>query len=71
MVTRLPEPTDRHVGMRVRARRMMLGLSQENLADGVGLTFQQIQKYEKGTNRISASRLQAFAGILQVVCTEN
>jgi transcriptional regulator with XRE-family HTH domain len=71
MVTRLPEPTDKHVGMGVRARRMMLGLSQENLADGVGLTFQQIQKYEKGTNRISASRLQAFAGILQVVCTEN
>src|SRR5476651_1741439 len=61
-----PQPTDKHVGARVRMRRMMLGLSQENLANHVGLTFQQIQKYEKGTNRIGAGRLQEFSGILRV-----
>jgi transcriptional regulator with XRE-family HTH domain len=61
-----PEPTDKHVGARVRMRRMMLGLSQTKLADAVGLTFQQIQKYEKGANRIGAGRLQEFSGILQV-----
>jgi DNA-binding XRE family transcriptional regulator len=59
-MTKIPNPTDKYVGSRVRMRRMMLGLSQEKLADGLGLTFQQIQKYEKGTNRISASRLQAY-----------
>jgi transcriptional regulator with XRE-family HTH domain len=54
------------VGARVRMRRLMLGLSQEKLADGLGLTFQQVQKYEKGTNRIGASRLQQIANILKV-----
>ncbi|AMN42204.1 transcriptional regulator, XRE family [Rhodoplanes sp. Z2-YC6860] len=61
-----PSPTDKHVGARVRMRRLMLGLSQEKLADGLGLTFQQVQKYEKGTNRIGASRLQQIANILKV-----
>ena len=61
-----PNPTDKHVGSRVRMRRMMLGMSQEKLGDGLGLTFQQVQKYEKGTNRIGASRLQHISRILQV-----
>jgi transcriptional regulator with XRE-family HTH domain len=61
-----PHPTDAHVGKRVRMRRMMLDLSQTDLADGLGVTFQQVQKYEKGTNRISASRLQRISQILQV-----
>jgi transcriptional regulator with XRE-family HTH domain len=61
-----PNPIDKHVGSRVRMRRMMLGMSQTNLADAFGLTFQQVQKYEKGTNRISASRLQQTAHVLQV-----
>ena len=62
-----PEPTDVHVGRRVRMRRMMLGMSQEKLGDALGITFQQVQKYEKGTNRISASRLQRTAEVLQVL----
>ena len=66
MFTKSPSPTDRHVGARVRMRRMMLGMSQTKLGDAVGLTFQQVQKYEKGTNRIGASRLQQIAYILQV-----
>ena len=57
---------DRHVGSRVRMRRMMLDLSQEKLGDALGLTFQQVQKYENGTNRISASRLQHISQILRV-----
>jgi len=61
-----PNPIDRHVGSRVRMRRMMLSMSQEKLGDALGLTFQQVQKYEKGTNRIGASRLQQIAHILQV-----
>jgi transcriptional regulator with XRE-family HTH domain len=61
-----PNPTDKHVGSRVRMRRMMLGMSQEKLGDSLGLTFQQVQKYEKGTNRIGASRLQQISNILQV-----
>ncbi len=61
-----PNPIDKHVGSRVRMRRMMLGMSQEKLGDALGLTFQQVQKYEKGTNRIGASRLQQIAQILQV-----
>ena len=61
-----PDLTDKHVGTRVRMRRLMLGLSQTKLADALGLTFQQIQKYEKGTNRISASKLQQIASALQV-----
>ena len=61
-----PNPIDRHVGSRVRMRRMMLAMSQEKLGDALGLTFQQVQKYEKGTNRIGASRLQQISHILQV-----
>src|SRR5262245_9077153 len=61
-----PNPIDKHVGSRVRMRRMMLDMSQTALGDALGITFQQIQKYEKGTNRISASRLQQVCQILQV-----
>jgi transcriptional regulator with XRE-family HTH domain len=61
-----PNPIDQHVGSRVRMRRMMLAMSQEKLGDALGLTFQQVQKYEKGTNRIGASRLQQISHILQV-----
>jgi transcriptional regulator with XRE-family HTH domain len=61
-----PNPIDKHVGSRVRMRRMMLAMSQEKLGDGLDLTFQQVQKYEKGTNRIGASRLQQISHILQV-----
>lgn len=66
LAKKAPNPTDKHVGSRVRMRRMMLGISQEKLGDALGLTFQQVQKYEKGTNRIGASRLQQIAHILQV-----
>ena len=61
-----PNPVDIHVGSRVRLRRMMLGMSQEKLGEHLGITFQQIQKYEKGTNRIGASRLQHIARVLTV-----
>ena len=61
-----PNPIDKHVGSRVRMRRKMLGMSQEKLGDALGLTFQQVQKYEKGTNRIGASRIQQICDILQV-----
>ncbi len=60
------EPVDKHVGARVRMRRLMLGMSQTALGDALDLTFQQVQKYEKGTNRIGASRLLHIASILQV-----
>jgi transcriptional regulator with XRE-family HTH domain len=66
MAKKSPNPIDKHVGSRVRMRRMMLGMSQEKLGDALGLTFQQVQKYEKGTNRIGASRLQQISHILQV-----
>jgi transcriptional regulator with XRE-family HTH domain len=66
MAKKSPNPIDRHVGSRVRMRRMMLGMSQERLGQALGLTFQQIQKYEKGTNRIGASRLQQIADTLKV-----
>jgi transcriptional regulator with XRE-family HTH domain len=66
MVKKAPNPIDKHVGSRVRMRRMMLAMSQEKLGDALGLTFQQVQKYEKGTNRIGASRLQQISLILQV-----
>jgi transcriptional regulator with XRE-family HTH domain len=66
MAKKAPNPIDKHVGARVRMRRMMLGMSQEKLGDALGLTFQQVQKYEKGTNRIGASRLQQISHILQV-----
>ena len=61
-----PNPIDKHVGSRVRMRRVLIGMSQEKLGGALGLTFQQVQKYEKGTNRIGASRLQQIAGILNV-----
>ena len=57
---------DKHVGLQIRSRRTLLGLSQEKLADAVGVTFQQIQKYERGTNRVSASRLFNFSKALDV-----
>src|ERR1700753_1620038 len=66
MMKKAPNPIDKHVGSRVRMRRMMLSMSQEKLGDALGLTFQQVQKYEKGTNRIGASRLQQISHILQV-----
>ena len=66
MVKKTPNPIDKHVGSRVRMRRMMIGMSQEKLGHALGLTFQQIQKYEKGMNRIGASRLQQISQILQV-----
>ncbi len=61
-----PNPVDIHVGSRVRLRRTLLGLSQEKLGEAVGLTFQQIQKYERGANRIGSSRLYALSRILDV-----
>ena len=61
-----PNPIDVHVGSRIRLRRNMLGLSQEKLGESLGITFQQIQKYEKGTNRVGASRLQAISAVLNV-----
>lgn len=66
MLQKLPDPVDVHVGSRVRMRRILLGMSQEKLGEELGLTFQQIQKYEKGTNRISASRLFHISRILNV-----
>ena len=63
---RRPNPVDLHVGGRVRMRRKLLGVSQEQLADSLGLTFQQIQKYEKGANRISASKLWDIARFFKV-----
>ena len=65
-VKKIPNPIDRHVGSRVRMRRVMLGMSQEKLGGALGLTFQQVQKYEKGTNRIGASRLQQISRTLDV-----
>jgi transcriptional regulator with XRE-family HTH domain len=64
--SRRPNPIDVHVGGRVRFRRMLLGMSQEKLGEKLGLTFQQIQKYEKGINRIGASRLFDLAQVLGV-----
>jgi transcriptional regulator with XRE-family HTH domain len=61
-----PNPIDKHVGSRMRMRRMMLGMSQEKLGEAFGVTFQQVQKYEKGVNRIGSSRLQQAAEILGV-----
>jgi transcriptional regulator with XRE-family HTH domain len=65
-IKKATNPVDKHVGSRVRTRRLMLGMSQEKLADGLGLTFQQVQKYEKGANRMGASRLQHISHLLQV-----
>lgn len=61
-----PDPIDIHVGSRVRLRRTLLGMSQEKLGDALGLTFQQIQKYERGANRIGSSRLFKLSQILDV-----
>ena len=66
VVKRIANPVDKHVGSRIRMRRLMLGMSQEKLGNGLGLTFQQVQKYEKGTNRIGAGRLQHISQLLQV-----
>ena len=62
---RSPNPVDVHVGDRIRRRRRALGLSQDRLADQLGLTFQQVQKYERGANRVSASKLYQIARALQ------
>lgn len=62
----IPDLVDKHVGKQLRSRRSLMGLSQEKLAEAVGVTFQQVQKYERGTNRISASRLYTFSKILNV-----
>jgi len=61
-----PDNVDVHVGQRLRTRRSLLGMSQEKLAEAIGLTFQQIQKYERGINRVSAGRLFQFSKILDV-----
>lgn len=66
MTKRGPNPTDIYIGKRLALRRRVLGVSQTSLGQTLGITFQQIQKYEKGTNRISGSRLQALAEALQV-----
>jgi transcriptional regulator with XRE-family HTH domain len=65
-VKKTPDPIDRHVGSRVRMQRVLIKMSQEKLADALGLTFQQVQKYEKGLNRIGASRLQQISKTLNV-----
>lgn len=64
--TGIPNPIDVHVGGRVRLRRTLLGLSQEKLGEAIGLTFQQVQKYERGANRIGASRLFDLSRVLDV-----
>jgi transcriptional regulator with XRE-family HTH domain len=61
-----PNPVDVHVGGRLRQRRTLMGMSQEKLAEAIGLTFQQVQKYERGANRIGASRLHQLARVLEV-----
>lgn len=66
MPRKLPNPIDVHVGARVRMRRMLIAMSQEKLGESLGLTFQQVQKYEKGTNRIGASRLYQIGSVLGV-----
>jgi transcriptional regulator with XRE-family HTH domain len=65
-MAKIPNPIDRHVGNRVRMQRILMNMSQEKLGDALGITFQQVQKYEKGVNRISASRLQQISQTLQV-----
>jgi transcriptional regulator with XRE-family HTH domain len=69
MAPKSASPVDRHVGSRIRFRRTLVSMSQEKLGEHLGITFQQIQKYEKGTNRVSASRLQEIARILDVPVT--
>ena len=69
LAAKASNPTDKHVGNRVRIRRMMLSMSQTKLGDALDLTFQQVQKYEKGANRIGAGRLLQISNILQVPVT--
>ena len=64
--TGIPSPVDVHVGARLRVRRTLLGMNQRTLGDAIGITFQQVQKYERGANRISASRLFALTRVLDV-----
>ncbi len=64
-----PHPVDRHVGLRIRMRRKEIGVSQERLAEALGITFQQVQKYERGANRVSASKLWEIAAALQTSVT--
>jgi transcriptional regulator with XRE-family HTH domain len=66
MAKKIPKPVDAFVGARIRARRLELSISQEKLAEAIGLTFQQVQKYEKGMNRVSSSRLMQIANTLNV-----
>ena len=66
MTKKSPNPIDKHVGSRIRVRRQALGVSQRKLAGAIGLSFQQIQNYENGTNRIGAGRLQQLSQVLQV-----
>lgn len=69
MARKVPHSIDQYVGNRVRTRRLALGMSQTKLADAIGLTFQQVQKYEKGTNRMGSSRLMQIANVLEVPVT--
>lgn len=66
MAKRIIKPVDVFVGERINARRLEIGMSQQKLADAIGLTFQQVQKYEKGINRVSSSRLVQIANVLKV-----
>ncbi len=66
MAVKKPNPVDIHVGSRIRLRRTLLGMSQEKLGNAIGLTFQQVQKYERGTNRVGSSRLYQLAKVLNV-----
>jgi transcriptional regulator with XRE-family HTH domain len=66
MAKKSPNSVDKHVGARIRMRRLTLGMSQTTLGDALGVSFQQVQKYEQGTNRVGASRLQQIATALQV-----
>lgn len=67
MAMKTPNPIDKYVGSRIRMQRLLLGMSQEKLGDALKLTFQQVQKYEKGTNRVGAGRLQHIASTLRVM----
>ena len=69
MVKKQPNPVDIHAGARLRTRRKEMGMSQTKLADAIGLTFQQVQKYEKGSNRMGSSRLMQLANVLKVPVT--
>ncbi|MDH4438970.1 MAG: helix-turn-helix transcriptional regulator [Rhizobium sp.] len=69
MQPKMPSPIDVHVGSQIRLHRKMIGMSQTALAERLGITFQQVQKYEKGTNRVGASRIQGIASILGIKVT--